>query len=166
MSTSMIALVVLGALMVRSRYGNGVTTLVVGETGEPPMQREGYRNGQRVSIYTMAVDDFGHELACDAAASFVAMRACAESDGVPLRVVTAFRTNEEQAELYRRYKAGTGNLAAPPGYSNHQLGLSVDIDTSGQYRQSLQYAWLDKYAHVFGFKNDVSSEAWHWTYLP
>jgi LAS superfamily LD-carboxypeptidase LdcB len=45
-----------------------------------------------------------------------------------LKINSAFRTFAEQAELYRRYQAGTGGIAARPGSSLHERGLAVDIN--------------------------------------
>lgn len=38
----------------------------------------------------------------------------------------SYRTCALQAELYGRYKAGTGGKAAPPGESIHNRGLAID----------------------------------------
>jgi putative Flp pilus-assembly TadE/G-like protein len=45
-------------------------------------------------------------------------------DAVPgLWIVSGFRTRAEQAALYERKP----DLAAPPGHSNHELGLAADL---------------------------------------
>ncbi|PZR03768.1 MAG: hypothetical protein DI536_35485 [Archangium gephyra] len=69
----------------------------------------------------------------------------------------------EQQRLYALYKAGKGNLAARPGYSNHQGGTAVDVATGGSY-SSKAYKWLARNARQYGFVNDVRGEPWHWTY--
>ena len=38
-----------------------------------------------------------------------------------------WRTNARQWELWRAYQAGTGNLAAYPGTSNHEGGNAADV---------------------------------------
>lgn len=50
----------------------------------------------------------------------------AASQGIIIKVISGTRSFEEQAELYRKYKAG-GPLAAPAGKSNHNYGLAFDI---------------------------------------
>jgi hypothetical protein len=56
-------------------------------------------------------------------------------------VTHGYRTIEEQAELYRRYKAG-GPLAAPPGKSAHNYGLAIDVVfDSDPSRPGLQVDW-------------------------
>jgi peptidoglycan L-alanyl-D-glutamate endopeptidase CwlK len=46
--------------------------------------------------------------------------------GIIIKVTSGMRSYEEQADLYRKYKAG-GPLAAPPGQSNHNFGLAFDV---------------------------------------
>lgn len=52
--------------------------------------------------------------------------AWARSHGWRGGVNSGFRTYAEQAVLYARYLAG-GNIAAPPGQSNHESGQAVDV---------------------------------------
>jgi LAS superfamily LD-carboxypeptidase LdcB len=77
-----------------------------------------------------------------------------------LHVNSGYRSYAEQAQLYRDYQNGAGNLAAPPGRSTHGLGLSADINTTNPK----VLAWLRANAAKYGFVNDVSGEPWHWTY--
>lgn len=128
----------------------------------PGTRADAYVNGRRTSITTASVGN-GKVMRSDAATSFNQMRRAALSEGVTIGARSAFRTNAEQAELYRRYQNGTGNLAAPPGHSNHQGGISVDVQDATT-RSSSQYRWLRDNASRFGFVNDVPSEPWHWTY--
>ena len=111
-------------------------------------------------------------LKVEAARAFIAMREAAEKDGITLRPNTAFRTMEHQQELYAAYSSGNGPLAAKPGYSNHQSGLSVDINRApGDNKRTKKPdspidLWLQANAAKYGFYNDVKSEPWHYTYLP
>ena len=61
-------------------------------------------------------------------------------------------------DYYRLYKQGKGNLAAPPGYSNHQSGKALDLNTSAKG----VYTWLSKHGATYGFRRTVPSEKWHW----
>lgn len=56
-----------------------------------------------------------------------------QNTGYRLGITSALRTYDEQAELYRKYKNGTGNLAAPPGTSLHETGRAIDVHDSGPY---------------------------------
>jgi peptidoglycan hydrolase-like protein with peptidoglycan-binding domain len=122
----------------------------------------GYRNGRAFALELVSIGN-GEALSRPAAEAFLDMKAAAARDGVHLNVVSSFRSNEEQRALYRAYQRGQGNLAAPPGYSNHQGGIAVDITTGGS-RQSASYRWLAANGARFGFVNTVPSEPWHWEY--
>lgn len=70
------------------------------------------------------------------------MQAAEKATGVPVSVFEGYRDPKRQAQLYANYKGkdvayegvtyspnGTGYKAAPPGASEHQLGMAVDIRT-------------------------------------
>ena len=73
----------------------------------------------------------GQYLRADAARAFASMTAAARRAGINLGATSGFRTMAQQQELYRRYLNGTGNLAARPGYSNHQNGIAMDVSGIG-----------------------------------
>jgi hypothetical protein len=90
--------------------------------------------------------------------AFLKMQAAAHAAGVNLSLTSGFRTMAEQRRLYSCYQTGScnnGNLAARPGYSNHQNGLALDLSTS---------SWLAKNASRFGFVRTVSKEPWHYEF--
>ncbi len=97
----------------------------------------------------------------DVWSKFVQMKASAARERIPLDVNSAFRTNIRQAELYEDYQDGTGNIAARPGYSNHQMGLAADIQVNG--RPSV-LAWLRSNGPDFGFNETVRNDTLHWEY--
>lgn len=116
----------------------------------------GYSGGRAMRICTTTVN--GKPVEVGTAKAFVRMRDAAKRDGVNIVVVSGFRTMAKQRELYRLYKAGRGNLAAPPGYSNHQSGHALDLNTKARG----VYAWLSRNGASYGFRRTVPSEAWHW----
>lgn len=118
----------------------------------------GWKRGQRTRIKLVAVG--GVELESRTAAAFRKMADAALEAGIELVIRSGFRSHEQQQLLYDRFRAGSGNLAARPGYSNHQNGKAVDI-----YLEDGTYEWLRKNAHRFGFKQTVKREAWHWEYV-
>lgn len=124
-----------------------------------------YVNGKKTTITLTDIGN-GKKLRSDAAAAYLAMRASAAADGVTLSPNSAFRTMAEQERLYSLYLKGKGNLAARPGYSNHQGGISLDLNSGTGVSGYLSkvYRWLFLNAKDFGFKNDVRGEPWHWTY--
>jgi secretion/DNA translocation related TadE-like protein len=75
-------------------------------------------------------------------------------DYVPgLWIVSGFRTRSEQAALYEQ-KPG---LAAPPGQSNHELGLAADLGYPSKTAQLSAHAA----APGCGLEFPVSYEPWH-----
>jgi LysM repeat protein len=98
-------------------------------------------------------------LAPDAAAAWEEMREASISelgiDLYPSGPDAAYRSYEEQAELYRAYRSGSGNLAAPPGGSAHGNGRAVDLATP-QMRQA-----VDRIGARFGWaKMEAGPEEW------
>jgi hypothetical protein len=103
-------------------------------------------------------------LRSDAASAWHAMRQEALNDyGIdlyPEGPLGAYRTYDQQAELYRKYLNGTGALAAPPGTSEHNLGIALDLATP-QMRSI-----VDSIGPAFGWaKVTAPEEWWHITYL-
>ena len=74
-----------------------------------------------------------------------------------IKIRSAYRSNEEQAYLYDLYKKGQGNLAAPPGKSNHNHGLAMDLEFTNYATQQ----WVHANAERFGLAFPIESEAWH-----
>jgi len=105
------------------------------------------------------------------------------SDGIELQVASAFRSFDTQASLKAEYKviygAGTANqFSAEQGYSEHQLGTSVDFTTpaiggvSLEFQTSPAYEWLKKNAYQYGFvlsypeeNSYYKFEPWHWRFV-
>ncbi len=79
---------------------------------------------------------------------------------VPDGPVSAYRTYEQQAELYDLYLSGAGAPANAPGTSSHELGLAVDVDTP-------QMRWvIDQIGANYGWgKVHAPGEWWHVDYV-
>jgi hypothetical protein len=119
----------------------------------------GYVQGNPFPITVVTVD--GKKAEKSSANAYYVMAVAAANAGVNLKVVSAFRTMAEQTYLYNCYincNCNNCNLAAKPGYSNHQSGHAFDLNTSA----AGVYAWLNANAGAYGFKRTVPSEAWHW----
>lgn len=116
----------------------------------------GFNKGKAMSICTTTLN--GKAVEQVTATSFVKMRDAAQRAGVNLIVVSGFRTMQKQRELYALYRSGRGNLAAPPGYSNHQSGHALDLNTKGKGVNT----WLVRNSATFGFRRTVPSENWHY----
>jgi peptidoglycan hydrolase-like protein with peptidoglycan-binding domain len=122
----------------------------------------GYINGVARNITVTPVGN-GEYMRTDAARAFLKMQASAKRAGISLSATSGFRTMAEQKHLYALWQAGQGNLAARPGFSNHQGGIAMDVGGVNGYHTSA-YNWLSRNAKRFGFVNDVGGEYWHWTY--
>lgn len=110
------------------------------------------------------------------------MMAAAEKDGIGLELVSGYRSFGEQAIVKQGYKVvyGTGanQFSADQGYSEHQLGTTVDFTTPeikaifDGFEKTKAYKWLQENAHKFGFilsypQNNAyyQFEPWHWRFV-
>ncbi|MDP2340850.1 MAG: M15 family metallopeptidase [Deltaproteobacteria bacterium] len=119
----------------------------------------GYRSGDDFHIQVVTVDAKPVEVAT--ANAYLAMQGAARAAGVNIRIVSGFRTMQEQQYFYGCYtncNCNNCNLAARPGYSNHQSGHALDLNTS----DGGVLTWLNNHGDEFGFSRTVPSEAWHW----
>nr|WP_276603689.1 M15 family metallopeptidase [Nannocystis pusilla] len=119
----------------------------------------GYVQGNSFTITVVTVD--GKPVEVETANAYYAMQQAAAADGVGIKVVSGFRTMAEQQYLYNCYincNCNNCNLAAKPGYSNHQSGHALDLNTAAAGVLS----WLEAHGDEFGFEATVPSEDWHW----
>jgi GH24 family phage-related lysozyme (muramidase)/LAS superfamily LD-carboxypeptidase LdcB len=122
---------------------------------------EAYSGGRRIgSITVVSLQNKLVEITT--AIQYERMRAAAQREGNTLRIISGFRTMDKQRELYNLYLRGRGNLAARPGFSNHQNGIALDLNPE----EGNNYNWLARNAAKFGFCRTVPSERWHWEYRP
>jgi LAS superfamily LD-carboxypeptidase LdcB len=119
----------------------------------------GYRNGEKTQIKVVEVG--GAEAELHTAIAFRAMAKAASKAGVDLRIRSGYRSHAKQTKLYKKFQKGQGNLAARPGFSNHESGRALDLYIT-EYKV---YAWLESHASTYGFQRTVSGEPWHWEYL-
>lgn len=72
---------------------------------------------------------------------------------------SAYRTTEQQQELYDLYLSGQGAPAAPPGTSSHEIGNSVDVETPEMR------SVVDQIGGAYGWgKLEAPDEWWHVSY--
>ena len=102
-------------------------------------------------------------LAPSAAASWNALRSESLSTyGVDLHPggpLSAYRTYDQQAQLYQAYLDGYGAPANPPGTSSHELGVSVDVPSENMRWVIDQIGWKHGWTKVHG-----PGEWWHVDY--
>ena len=119
----------------------------------------GYTSGSRTPISVVKVD--ARPVEVDTANAYIAMQEAAKRAGVNVRIVSGFRTNAEQTYFYNCHincNCNDCNLAARPGYSNHQSGHALDLN----HRDAGVLNWLNNNGARFGFRRTVPSEPWHW----
>ncbi|HEY0253434.1 MAG TPA: M15 family metallopeptidase [Kofleriaceae bacterium] len=119
----------------------------------------GYVAGEKTTLRVTEVS--GKDVEVKTAKAFRVMAKAADRSGVELRIRSGFRTFAKQAKLYKQYRKGQGNLAAPPGFSNHESGRALDLYVTNPKA----LGWLESHGGTFGFHRTVPGEAWHWEYL-
>jgi transglycosylase-like protein with SLT domain/D-alanyl-D-alanine carboxypeptidase-like protein len=92
----------------------------------------------------------------DVALAFDRMDAAARGDGVHLVIVSAFRSDAEQARLFAAHP--DPKWVAPPGRSLHRLGTELDLGPASAYD------WLQANGGRFHFRRRYAWEPWHWGY--
>lgn len=106
----------------------------------------------------------------------------AQEDGVSLLIVSGYRSFDEQKSLKNTYSVqygfGANAFSADQGYSEHQLGTTVDFTTTeiggglNGFETTEAYAWLIEHAHEYGFVLSYPKdnayyifEPWHWRFV-
>ncbi|CAM4273490.1 M15 family metallopeptidase [Lacicoccus alkaliphilus] len=111
----------------------------------------------------------------------------AAAEGFSLVIVSGFRSYQDQEAVHEDFVDRLGPEEAeqytlPPGHSEHQSGLAVDIGTvesassaAVSFGETEAYAWMKDVAHEYGFviryqegKEDItglSYEPWHLRYV-
>jgi hypothetical protein len=95
----------------------------------------------------------GRRMRPDVAPAFDRMAAAARADGVALLITSAFRSDDEQAQLFAQHP--DPKWVAPPGESLHRLGTELDLGPPAAY------GWLAHNAERFHFVQRYSWEPWH-----
>jgi hypothetical protein len=98
----------------------------------------------------------GKPMRPDVALAFDRMERAAAAGGIHLIVVSAFRSDAEQAALFAQHP--DPRWVAPPGKSLHRLATELDLGPASAY------GWLAANAGRFGFLKRYSWEPWHFGY--
>ncbi|MFA6416524.1 MAG: D-alanyl-D-alanine carboxypeptidase family protein [Candidatus Paceibacterota bacterium] len=107
----------------------------------------------------------------------------ASSTGTIIKINSGYRSFGTQAKIKASYKLTYGassanKFSADQGYSEHQLGTTVDFDTPSikgdfsKFGKTTTFAWLDNNAHKYGFimsypdnNSYYQYEPWHWRFV-
>lgn len=127
------------------------------------------------------------QMRTEAANAFRRMAEAAAKDGVQIVPISGFRTIAYQKGLFDRgrKKHGSAGAAAkwvaPPGYSEHHTGWTLDLGDRGRpetdvdpsFEDTAAFHWLAANAAKFDFElsfpkdnpQGVSYEPWHWRFI-
>ena len=116
-----------------------------------------------------------------AKAQFDRLAAEAKSQGLNIYISSGYRSYATQSSIYQdnvtRYgEAMADSFSARPGYSEHQTGLAIDVNTiDDTFAGTPEARWLADHAHEYGFiirypegKENITGyqyEPWHIRYL-
>ena len=107
----------------------------------------------------------------------------ARKEGLDLLVVSAYRSFGTQSRLKMQNKVTYGvhtanRFVAEQGYSEHQLGTTVDLttsalaDTTVLFEKTKEFSWLQQNAYKYGFilsypkgNEYYAYEPWHWRFV-
>ncbi len=124
-------------------------------------------------------DDGEIYLLPEACEALKAMAEEAKQNGIEIIIDSGFRSVCYQKKIFKRLMEKgksfdeISRYVAPPGYSEHMLGLAVDFHPSDwRFVDSPVYPWLKEHAEEFGFsetypKSRPNNKPWepsHWRY--
>ena len=128
-------------------------------------------------------DTFPMQLNAQALPYLISLISTAKSEGITIFVKSGYRSFLDQKSLKTAYSvqygAGTANaFSADQGYSEHQLGTTIDFISTGQngnlagFDKTVAFGWLQANAYRFGFVLSYPKgnkyymyEAWHWRFV-
>ena len=135
----------------------------------------------------MAADSTNNMMRKDAATALLSMAEDASKEGLSIGIRSAYRSYADQEEVYYYYIDLYGysyatQLVAVPGYSEHQLGLGVDLTsqsvidgTYSAFGDTEEYNWVIENGYKYGYilrypddKTDITgtmNEPWHFRYV-
>ena len=116
--------------------------------------------------------------------AFVRMANDAEKVGIRLGIVAAYRSYQEQKQVYNDFVNMFGfniteRYVARPGHSEHQTGLALDMRSRNNpntpFSNTREFIWMKENAHNYGFilryprgkeyLTGYNYEPWHWRYV-
>lgn len=167
-------MILLQALMLSVLTSNNVVN------DQCPMQiLPGYRQGEFFMFMAAPLpipDANGNTAYLDreAASAFIELLEFAKKQNREIKISNSYRSLDKQAVLRLSYLRFKTAVAAKPGFSTHQSGLSVDIrgtiaevktEEGKKIIKTKLFYWLKRNAPKFGWYNDFPGEPWHWSYV-
>lgn len=112
---------------------------------------------------------------------FDVLSSAAAKEGLNIWLASGFRSYDSQDQIYNNYVDNYGaatadTFSARPGYSEHQTGLAIDVNSiDDSFAGTPEAVWLENHAHEYGFiirypkgKENITGykyEPWHIRYL-
>ena len=141
-----------------------------------------YINGYLIANKTYSLpESYGSGLTSEMQSAFDRMAAAAKAEGFKLRIVSGFRSYTTQKNLYNRYAnrdgvAAADTYSARAGYSEHQSGLAVDINSvEDSFAGTPEAVWMAENCYKFGLilrypqgktnETGYIYEPWHFRYV-
>ena len=131
-----------------------------------------YSNGKEIQIRNIVYKNFQD------------MANAAKKEKLNIRIISGYRDYYYQENLYNSYlkhdkKDVVDTYSARAGYSEHQTGLSIDIDNVyanyNSFHLTKEYIWMKENAYKYGFilrypmdKENITGfkyESWHYRYV-
>lgn len=123
-----------------------------------------------------------YQFHADAYSYLVRLLDAAKTEGFEMQIASAYRSFKEQTALKSQYTvvygSGANKFSADQGYSEHQLGTTVDLTTIkvggtlSRFETDPAYAWLEANAYKYGFilsypkgNSYYIFEPWHWRFV-
>lgn len=117
-----------------------------------------YINGVLIANKSYSLPaDFAPGLDSTCYNQFCKLSSAAAQEGLNIYLSSGFRSYDYQAQIYNNYCARDGQAAADtysarPGYSEHQTGLCIDVNTiDDAFGYTQEASWLAEHAHEYGF---------------
>lgn len=113
--------------------------------------------------------------------AFTLMQSDAAKEGLKIYISSGYRSYKRQAYLHEKYSKRDGEekadtYSARAGYSEHQTGLCIDLNSiSDSFSDTPEAKWVADHAHEYGFivrfpegKEELTGykyESWHLRYI-
>lgn len=141
-----------------------------------------YADATELVVAETSRSGYEHLLTPKVAKQWILLKRQAQSAGVKLIIVSAFRSFERQMEIVERTSEAGADIGevllrlAPPGCSQHHTGRAIDIGTPGcepaslAFEETKAFRWLCENAGNYMFSLSYPKdnpygfiyEPWHW----
>ena len=145
---------------------------------------ENYTPTNLVNIYPQYLhnEDKALQIRAEVLARLTQLFEASTKDGVTIQIISAYRSFGAQSVLKSSYTvtygAGSNQFSADQGYSEHQLGTTIDFTTPitgasfSKFEGTTAYQWLIQNAYKYGFilsypkqNTYYQFEPWHWRFV-